>query len=285
MDHKITELIRMRTAWRTYSGKIIEDHKVKLIESFIDNPETGPFGNSARFRFVGATESDFSSLKDLGTYGFIKGAKSFIIGAVKKNEKDLEDYGYLMERLILYLTDLGLATCWLGASFNKSSFAEKMDLSGDEVIPAVTPVGYRAEKRGAVDSLIRRAAGSKNRKKGDEIFFSEEFNIPLTQEEAGKYSLPLEMVRLAPSASNKQPWRIIKDKKGNVFHFYLRRTKGYYKEDNIFKMMDLQRIDMGIAMCHFELTANELGLKGKWKDTDPGIALPERTQYVVSWLC
>ena len=31
----------------------------------------------------------------------------------------------------------------------------------------------------------------------------------------------------------------------------------------MFKMADLQRVDMGIAMCHFELTCNELGIKGK----------------------
>jgi hypothetical protein len=48
---------------------------------------------------------------------------------------------------------------------------------------------------------------------------------------------------------------------------------------------DLQRVDMGIAMCHFELTAKELGIVGKWKISDPGsISVPQDTEYVVSWV-
>jgi hypothetical protein len=29
-------------------------------------------------------------------------------------------------------------------------------------------------------------------------------------------------------------------------------------------LFDMQKNDIGIAMCHFELTSKELGLKGKW---------------------
>lgn len=38
---------------------------------------------------------------------------------------------------------------------------------------------------------------------------------------------------------------------------------------------DLQRIDMGIAMCHWALTAQEAGLHGEWAKVDPGIALAD----------
>jgi hypothetical protein len=41
---------------------------------------------------------------------------------------------------------------------------------------------------------------------------------------------------------------------------------------------------MGIAMCHFELTACELDLSGKWLDATPGIAKSDGlTEYLVSW--
>ena len=93
------------------------------------------------------------------------------------------------------------------------------------------------------------------------------------------------MVRLGPSASNKQPWRIIKD--GNAWHFYLQRTRGY-GDGLTFKLLrlaDLQRVDMGIAMSHFELTATELGLKGQWVIQEPEIEKPDRlTEYTVSWV-
>jgi len=86
-------------------------------------------------------------------------------------------------------------------------------------------------------------------------------------------------VRIAPSASNQQPWRIIRDKSGKNFHFYLKRTKGYNK---LFQGISLQNIDMGIAMCHFELTAKEAGLKGNWNIENNGPAT-EGLEYIVSW--
>ena len=68
------------------------------------------------------------------------------------------------------------------------------------------------------------------------------------------------MVRLAPSASNRQPWRIIAGRSRKDFHFFLERTPGY--NNNRFVKSDLQRVDMGIAMCHFELAMKESGFNG-----------------------
>jgi hypothetical protein len=46
---------------------------------------------------------------------------------------------------------------------------------------------------------------------------------------------------------------------------------------------DLQRIDMGIAMCHFALSAAELGLTGGWQST-PMLAPASGTEYILSWI-
>ena len=109
-------------------------------------------------------------------------------------------------------------------------------------------------------------------------------NTPLIRNEAGKYVTALEMVRIAPSASNKQPWRILKY--NQFWRFYLQRTPGYRKDiiKQILNLCDLQRLDMGIAMCHFELSAKELGLNGKWvieNDLDKKPAA--LTEYLISW--
>jgi nitroreductase len=119
----------------------------------------------------------------------------------------------------------------------------------------------------------------------EQMFFTGTFGNPLTTEAAGLYAQPLEMVRWAPSASNKQPWRIIRI--GDAWHFYLQRTKGYGKGTLLFSILrlaDLQRVDMGIAMCHFELTARSLGLHGRWIVEDPKLKIPENTEYTVSWI-
>jgi hypothetical protein len=52
----------------------------------------------------------------------------------------------------------------------------------------------------------------------------------------------------------------------------------------ILNLADLQRVDMGIAMAHFELSARENGLKGKWMVHPPGIPLPDQlTEYSITW--
>jgi len=117
------------------------------------------------------------------------------------------------------------------------------------------------------------------------MFFLKSFGNPLSPDDAGAYAVPLEMVRIGPSATNKQPWRIIKD--GNTWHFYLQRTKGYGNSltFKLLRLADLQRVDMGIAMNHFELTASETGLKGNWAVREPQITKPDSlTEYTVSWV-
>jgi hypothetical protein len=51
-----------------------------------------------------------------------------------------------------------------------------------------------------------------------------------------------------------------------------------------FTIADLPRVDLGIAMCHFQLTAEELGLKGRWEvsaEELPGV--DESLEYIASW--
>jgi nitroreductase len=280
----VTDIIRQRFSCRTYLDQPIAEDKRQQLADFLSSQKCGPLGASARFALVAATEQDRNSLRGLGTYGFIKGATGFIVGAVQPAEKNLEDYGYLMERAILFATDIGLGTCWLGGSFTQSSFAKKISAARSEKLPAVTSIGYIADPDRSKD-MIRQRAGSDRRLPWESLFFRQRFGETLAHDEAGAFAAPLEMVRLGPSASNKQPWRIIKD--GNTWHFYLQRTPGYGSGSlvfNLLRLSDLQRVDMGIAMSHFELTANELGLKGRWVIEEPRLDKPDKlTEYIVSW--
>lgn len=184
-----------------------------------------PLGTRSRFSLV-ATDQERESLKGLGTYGFIKGATGFIVGATEREPKKLEDYGYLMEHTVLFATDLGLGTCWLGGIFSKSAFAEKIAANRGELVPAVTAVGYAADGSRSGDRL-RRRAGSDGRLPAERLFFDRKFGDLIPPEHADGYLEALEAVRWAPSASNRQPWRIVR--LGNTWCFFLQRTKGYGK--------------------------------------------------------
>ncbi len=283
----IAETITRRFSCRTYIDQPIPEKKRNMVEEFISLNKKGPFKTTPRFQLIAASAEDCKSLKGLGTYGFIKGASGFLLGCTAKNsDYNLEDYGYIMEKIILFSTSIELGTCWLGGSFNKSTFSKKIVAQQEEFVPAVAAIGHIASKRRLFDKVIRWSAKATKRRHWSRLYFQETFNTALPPETAGIFLVPLNMVRLAPSASNRQPWRIIKEKNNNVFHFFMQRTKGYYERNKkMFKMTDLQRVDMGIAMCHFNLTCDELGIMGKWITKDPQIEnLPELTSYLVTWV-
>lgn len=280
----VAELVARRRSCRRYREVPLADDARLALERFLAADDAGPFGGRARFALAAATAADRSVLRGLGTYGFIAGAPAFIVGAIRRGARELEDYGYLLERAILRATDLGLATCWLGGTFSRSGFARMIAPGADELMPAVAAVGYAAD-----DSLekdrIRRMAGAHSRRPPGELFFKGAFGTPLPPDGAGAYAGALEAVRWAPSASNRQPWRIVRTPAG--WHFFLERTKGYGKGTLVFtvlRLADLQRIDLGIALCHFDLVAREAGLDGGWAIEDPGLAPPGAgTLYVATW--
>jgi len=279
-----TNSIRQRFSCRKYRREPIGSDKQEQLRAFIKALPLGPFGTHPRFELVAATKADTRSLHGLGTYGFIINPPAFILGAMTPSNYDLEDFGFLMEKIILHTTSLELGTCWLGGTFTKSSFARKMNLLENETMPAVTSVGeffHAGQKR---QGLASNRAGSHGRLPWESLFFKEIWEAPLQREDAGAYEEVLEMVRLGPSASNKQPWRILKHDR--FWRLYLQRTPGY-REDlikRVLNLCDLQRLDMGIAMCHFELAARELCLKGDWVVEENEDMNPDPlTEYIVSW--
>jgi len=281
----ITEIIKQRFSCRSYLKKPIATNIREQLEDFAARQGVGPLGGPARFELVAGKDKDLVELKDLGTYGFIKGATGFIVGAANSDGKNLEDFGFLLEKIILYATDLGLGTCWLGGTFTKTSFARKINVGDGEIVPSVSAVGYIAEKPRRIDKLIRRGANAKKRLPWEQLFFDGSFGKPMGNGQAGDHGTALEMVRLGPSASNRQPWRLIRQ--DNLWHFYLQRSPGYQKRKlvKLYTTADLQRIDMGIAMCHFDLTLREQGTDGHWVVEDPGIAAgQELLEYTSTWV-
>ncbi|MES0341359.1 MAG: hypothetical protein ABUK08_03490 [Candidatus Humimicrobiaceae bacterium] len=76
----------------------------------------------------------------------------------------------------------------------------------------------------------------------------------------------------------------MQEKNKNIFHFFINKSKYYLRKTGL----NLQYIDMGISLCHFELAASELSLKGKW-EVKEGIGennkydKPSNVDYIISW--
>lgn len=275
----VIETIRSRKSCRTFAEKTVEPEVLAELGRFLSEDIRAPFGSTLRFDIVSLSDVERRELVRMTTYGVIRGAGHFMAGAVEKHPMAMEDFGYGLEQAVLKATSLGLGTCILGGTFRRSGFADRLTLGDHELLPAVTPLGYPRHSRSLVDRMFRAVASSDRRKPRNELFFDGDAGTVLDDGRAGRFFMPLECVRLAPSASNKQPWRVIRGTGGETFHFYLKRTPGYEK---IVKDIRLQNIDMGIAMCHFDLAAAQLGYPGDWTAADPGIG-SGGMEYVASW--
>lgn len=269
----VIDLIKERKSTRTYDGRALTDGDLKKFESYLDEVNN-EIEIKARFKIVSNLGTGKDETKKLGTYGFIQGANSYVVGIMDKDDNDAFEFGNVFEKIVLFATDMGIQTCWLGGTFSKENFKELSGLKDNEFIPIISPIGYKKDKKRVFETAMRATVGADKRKAWSELFFHKNLQ-PLTEDEAGEYKIPLEMVRLGPSASNKQPWRIIKD--DSKFHFFLYRTKGYGVIG-----YDLQLNDMGIAKCHFDLALNELGIKGSWQEY-LDVDLPKDWEYVASW--
>lgn len=270
----IVETIKKRCSVRTYQDKELEPDVREMLQSYMDNLEN-PFGMQVKKYIIDKKLA--SEGEKLGTYGVIKGASTFM--GISVPDKDLAHVaaGYEFENLILEATALGLGTVWLAATFNREGFASAMGVPKNELFPAISPVGYPAAKRSLTESLMRTAMRSSSRKEWNTLFYLDNFQTPLHKDESGDYAEPLEMLRLAPSDKNTQPWRVLKA--SNSYHFFVTYKSGISRGEEIIK-----RVDAGIALSHFHQTVLELGLKGCFKQTEPeNIELPQNIYYITSW--
>ncbi len=279
----LDEIINARVSWRDYKPVELNKEDIQKVETIIQEVSQmkGPFGCQARFQLITLFDKPKEEAKQLGTYGMVRGAKYFLVGAVLRQQYNYEDYGFLFEHLILRCTELGLGTCWLGGTFNKSAFSEAIKLTEQEDLPAVSPIGYTKASHGLIGGLFRLVIKAHKRNAWFEMFYDEEFGKPLTEELCDpSYKEALEWVRVAPSARNKQPWRVLVN--GNRVHFFL---KAESVENGVPRIMNFQRLDIGIAMAHFDLGMKQKQVPGKWTVVaDLGKEIPNDLKYVVSWV-
>jgi Putative TM nitroreductase len=276
------ETMKKRQSVRTFAAEGIKDSHLMQIMDYIRNEENfvGPFGNKGRIEFIQVTNNVSDKGIKLGTYGFIKNPQAYLVGVTTNSKFSLVEFAYIFQKVVIMLTEQNIGTCWMGGTFNRNSFEQEIQLTQGDFIPCITPIGYPNQKQRVFDKALRYVVKADNKKPWEKLFSDSEFNVPLTKENAGSLGVPIEMVRLGPSASNKQPWRLLLSSDRKLCHFFIEHTPNYSSSLGY----DMQLLDMGIAMCQFELACKELDIEGSWIVEEPNIPLPnEQTEYIVSW--
>lgn len=267
---KISEAIGKRRSVRTFDGTKLRGEDARAIMEFAEKAGN-PYGIPITWKLL-----------DAGRYGLsspvIVGADCFITGKMSHVPHAEEAFGYSFEKIVLFAESIGVGTTWIAGTMKREAFERAMELDTDEVMPCVSPVGYPAKKMSLRESMMRKGIKADSRLDFEKLFFDGSFEKPLTEDKAGELKDALLAVRRAPSAVNKQPWRIVVD--GDKVHFYEKQSKGYVSDNG----WDTQKIDMGIALCHFELVAEECGLDVTLKIEDPELDHGDDTIYIASYV-
>jgi nitroreductase len=206
----------------------------------------------------------------IGSYGKFN-APHYLVVTSEEKPWYMENVGFSLEYLVLKLTTLNLGTCWIGGFIKKSLLKDIIVIPDNHVPVIVIAFGYplnpsefsarnlrfnlpdeiQATPEKYFDPTEKLVAETK-RKEIDEIVCGDLDEVWLTIMDA---------VRHAPSAINSQPWRFYK--KDNVIHLYgVKRTK-------IAQTLEyINKIDLGIALCHLLAGAQLKGKKLELKALD-----------------
>lgn len=163
--------------------------------------------------------------------------------------------GFIFEQIDLFLSSSGIGSCWLGLTKPKKDLLETSSLKFVITIAAGTPE----------ETVHRKNISEFNRKSLEKI------------SKGDKLLDIIEAARLAPSATNSQPWFFITN--DNNIHCYC--IKPGLMKRIIYKKMN--RIDMGISLCHLWLAGlnKNLGISF-YTDPDAKAKTPDGYYYIKS---
>lgn len=268
MNHSITDIIRQRRSVRTFDGNALTDDDKRKLEECLKESDN-PFGVQVDFRLLDAKENKLSS-------PVIVGADTYVAAKVRKEAQFEIAYGYSFEKFCLLSWGAGFGSVMLAATISRKTFEQAMELSEGEIMPLASPVGHIADKMSVREKLMRKGVKADERLPFESLFFEGSFEHGLNAQDAGIFANALEMLRLAPSAVNYQPWRAVLCE--GAVHFYKKALKAAPSGS-----IDIQKVDLGIGLAHFDMTLKEAGVSGHFYTSDPGISSGDSLEYIISY--
>ena len=217
------EAMRARHSVRSYTDKSIPADVADILEAEIAACNRA---GDLHIQLVKDEMQAFSGF--MARYGKFSGVKNYLALVGKKGPDLEEKCGYYGERLVLLAQSLGLNSCWVAMSYDKSKAACKLDAG--EKLCIVISLGYGATQ------------GVPHKSKAAEEVMSAKGEVPAW------FRAGVEAALLAPTAMNQQKFRFALED-GAVA---ASAGMGFYS-----------KIDLGIAKYHFEVGAGRENFR--WK--------------------
>ncbi len=212
------EALQNRHSVRKYQDRPLEESTVKALQEEI--AKLNQEGN-LHFQLV---LNEKKAFKGFLSYGSFSNVSNYIMVVGRKSDSLEYRAGYYGEKLVLFAQSIGLNTCMVGLTYKKVDGA--FEVSDDEKVVLCIAIGY-GEADGYRTHKIKRP---------DQVS-----NISANSPEWFKKGV--EAALLAPTAVNQQK-----------FYFeYIPEDK--VKPSKGTSLVGYTKIDLGIAMCNFEIGA------------------------------
>lgn len=244
--------IHQRVSVHSYTDRPVDQALLERLLDFADSAE--PLTETPpRIGLVSGVERVERVLTFMvGSYGLVQNAPHLLVGILPTESDGARiDLGFVLEKVVLEATRLGLGTCWITGTYDADKAGDAAALEPGEVAAAVCALGHPTEEGyGRLHNrIIRRLAGGHRRKPLSDIVFSQRWGEPWSPEDADPALVSvLKHARLAPSAKNAQPWRFIVET-GRI-------TLAVVKP---------RFIDAGIVMAHVTLASRAAEREGQWE--------------------
>lgn len=177
------KVIQQRTSIRTFTDQPVDK---QTIETIIESARLAPSAvNRQPWKFfICESDRSKSAVRESYPREWFNSAPLYIVACGNRDESwkrpsDGKDHldidiAIAVEHMVLKVTDLGLATCWV-CNFNPSILKEKLSLKENMEPVVILPIGYSHERnaktheRNKKTHVENRNTHEKNRKSHDEI--------------------------------------------------------------------------------------------------------------------
>jgi nitroreductase len=223
LNNQLYETIFKRKSIRKYDMTPLSEDTLSKVKQFASSVK--PLDHAIKYEFLYLVTEDVKNLLPIK-------APHYICLYSEKKDNYLMNAGFLLQQIDLFLSANNLASCWLGMAKPAKQVPEQKN--GLEFV-IMLAFGNSSEPIHRMDTTVF------NRKSISEISKIEGANEVL------------EPVRLAPSASNSQPWFF----SGNLNEIEVSREKLNLIKAPLYGKMN--QIDIGIALFHLWLSLDHQG--------------------------
>ena len=219
---ELIESIRKRRSVRRYSDEKLSQEEYDKVESYLHRLKPLIPDLRVEFQIVPCSETNCKF-----------NAEYCLLVYSEEGNLWLTNVGYMLEQWDLYLASLGIGVCWYG--MGKVEEERQCDLMY-AIMLSFGKCDADAFRNGT-DDINRKAAS--------------DFWTGCGDERLG------EIVRLAPSAVNSQPWRV--EQVENKFNVYRQKGGVPLLSAQLFERWN--KVDMGIFLCFLDVALESEGYR------------------------